>query len=306
MVLLVLLALLSAVLIAGRGTADETQRTAASRLIRYLRSDGGQRGGTIFGRADRYLLQLPLGDALERYLDQAGVTAPASGWLMGAAAGACAAAGIASALGGPSLGVLALTAAVFGARVVLQTARGRRLRRIETQMPGALELLVGQLRAHRSIGEAVSDAARWLPGPLGAECMRVAEELRIGTSLPRALERLRDRVPVPGVAAIATAIVVAERTGANLVETLDRQAAAARSRIAFHHEVSAMTAHARTTGATLTLLPLGVAAAMQLLDPAVFAPMTGTTPGRILLGTAGVMELLGWYVIRWMIRRVEA
>jgi Flp pilus assembly protein TadB len=67
-----------------------------------------------------------------------------------------------------------------------------------------------------------------------------------------------------------------------------------------------MTAHARTTGTTLTLLPLGVAAAMQALDPTVFAPMISTAPGRVLLGIAGAMELSGWYVIRWMIRRVEA
>ena len=306
MLLLLLLVLLSAVLIALRATADETQQAAVRRLNHYLRNDGGLRGGTLFARADRYLVRLPFGAALERHLDQAGATAPMSACLIGAAAAACAAAGIAGALGGPGLGALALIAAAFAARAALQAARARRLRRIETQLPGALDLLVGQLRAHRSIGEAVSDVARWLPGPLGGECARVTQELRIGTALSRALERLRDRVPVPGVAAIVTAIIVADRTGANLAEALDRQAAAARAQIAFRHEVSAMTAHARATGTTLTLLPLGVAAAMRVLDPAVFAPMTGTAPGRVLLGVAGAMELIGWHVIRRMIRRVEA
>lgn len=305
MPLVALLALLSAALFAGGREADRRGQ-AARRLIRYLRRGASSQGRhTVFAGADRYLLDLPLGAALGRRLGQAGVTAPASALLLGTAAAICIAGGIASVLGGPRLGLLAVAAGAIAAHTVLQAARGRRVRRIETQLPGALDMLVGQLRSHRSIGEAVADVAQWIPAPLGGECSRVAEELRIGVPLSRALERLRDRVPAPAVPAIVTAIVVADRTGANLAECLIRQAAAARAQIAFRHEVSAMTAHARATGATLALLPLGVAVVMLLLDPSVFTPMVGTAAGRVLTGAAGVMELVGWQTVRWMIRRVE-
>jgi tight adherence protein B len=91
----------------------------------------------------------------------------------------------------------------------------------------------------------------------------------------------------------------------HLAECLARQAAAARVQIAFRQEVRAMTAHARATGTILALLPVGVAAAMLVLDPGVLAPLTGTTPGRMLLAAAAAMELCGWQTIRWMIRRVD-
>ena len=303
-----LLVLLAAALWAvGGRTDDDRARAAARRLIRYLKRDAArERPHSAFARADRYVLRLSAGAALERRLSQAGIAAPVSALLVGTAVATCGVAGIAGALGGPEAAFLAVPAVALAAHTLLQAARGRRVRRTEAQLPGALDMLVGQLRAHRSIGEAVADVARWLPEPLGGECARVAEELRIGVPLPRALERFRDRVPVPAVPAIVTTIAVADRTGANLAECLARQAAAARAQIAFRHEVSAMTAHARATGATLTLLPVGVAAAMLLLDPGVFAPMVGTAPGRILLGVAGLMELVGWQAVRWMIRRVEA
>jgi tight adherence protein B len=304
--LVALLALLSAALFAG-GREAEGRGHAAARLIRYLRRGAPRQGQhSVFSRVDRYVLDLPFGAALGRRLGQAGVTTPVSALLFVTAAVLGLTGGIVGALGGPLLALLAVTAGVIGAHMALQTARGRRVQRIEAQLPGALDMLVGQLRSHRSIGEAVADVAQWIPEPLGGECSRVAEELRIGMPLPQALERFRDRVPAPAVPAIVTAIVVADRTGANLVECLTRQAAAARAQIAFRHEVSAMTAHARATGATLALLPLGVAAVMLLLDPGVFAPMVGTAPGRVLTGAAGVMELVGWQTVRWMIRRVEA
>lgn len=104
---------------------------------------------------------------------------------------------------------------------------------------------------------------------------------------------------------MVTAILVADRTGANLAECLTRQAVAARAQIAFGQEVRAMTAHARTTGMILALLPVAVAAAMTAFERGVFEPMIATTAGRVLLGAACAMEMTGWLTMRWMIHRVE-
>ena len=305
MVLAACWAVLLVVMFAGSRGERETRQPAARRLNKYLKRALHEERESVFTRADRYLLQLRLGVAIERAVTQAGMSAPISALVVVAAGGMCAFGTIVGALLGPAAGMLAIPAVALTGYALLQTARGRRSRRIEAQLPGALDMLVGQLRSHRSIGEAVADVARWIAEPLGGECTRVAEELRIGVPLPHALERFRSRVPATAVPAIVTAIVVSERTGANLAECLARQAAAVRTQIAFRHEVSAMTAHARATGATLAFLPLGVAAAMTLLDPGVFEPMTGTTAGRVLLGVAAAMEFCGWQAIRWMIRRVD-
>ena len=303
--LLTLLAALSALAWTG-GRPDHPDRTAR-RLVRYLRRDGVSEGPEpIFARADRGLRRLPFGAAFERYAVQAGVAMPVSALLLGAGAGVSVAAGIGAAAGGPVGAVPPVLAAILVGHAALRTARSRRIGRMEAQLPAALDMLVGQLRSHRSVGEGISDIARWIAPPLGGECRRLAEELRIGVPLPRALERLRDRMPARAVPAIVTAIMVADRTGANLAECLARQAAAVRAQIAFRQELSAMTAHARATGMILALLPIVVAAAMFVLDSGVFEPMVATTSGRVLLGTACAMELAGWLTMRWMIHRVEA
>lgn len=309
MLLAALMALTSAALFALARDVDDREKTvpAATRRLRwYLGRDAEPgRRRTVFAAADRYLLQTSFGAALERQLTQAGLAVSVSGMLLATAAGIAIAGGIAGAVGGFPLALVAVPGAALSQRAVLQRARRVRVRQLETQLPGALDMLVGQLRSHRSIGEALSEIAQWIPRPLGGEFSQMAEELRVGEPLSQALARFRDRVGAAAVPAMVTAIIVADRTGADLVECLARQAAAARTQIAFRHEVSAMTAHARATGATLALLPLVVAAAMLLLEPGAFEPMIGTTAGRMLLGAAGMMELIGWQTIRWMIRRVE-
>ncbi|HKX18054.1 MAG TPA: type II secretion system F family protein [bacterium] len=305
MLLLTFLAVLS--MLAWIGSRVDDRNRTAHRLISLLgRAGPVNRRESIFTYADRCLLRLPFGGVLERQVAQAGIMTPVSAALLPAGTGICVAAGIAEAVRGPSYAVLTVLLAIFTGSAALRAARTRRIRRMETHFPAALDMLVGELRSHRSVGEAVSDVARWIPGPLGGECARVAEELRVGVPLPRALDRFRDRVPVPAVPAMVTAILVADRTGANLAECLTRQAAAARAQIAFRQEVRAMTAHARTSGMILALLPVAVAAAMMAFEGGVFEPMVATTAGRVLLGAACAMETTGWLTMRWMIRRVAA
>ena len=304
MPLLTLVAVLS--VLAWAGSRFDDRDRAAHRLVSLLgRAGGFDRRESVLACADRYLLRLPCVRAFERQVAHAGVTTPVSALLLSAGTGVCIAAGIAEAVRGPGCAVLTVCLATFAGSAVLRAARTRRIRRMETHLPAALDMIAGELRSHRSVGEAILDVARWIPGPLGGECARVAEELRIGVPLPRALERFRDRVPAPGVPAMVTAILVADRTGANLAECLTRQAVAARARIAFGQEVRAMTAHARTTGMILALLPVAVAAAMTAFERGVFEPMIATAAGRVLLGAACAMEMTGWLTMRWMIRRVE-
>jgi tight adherence protein B len=297
----VLFALLAALAIAGAGREPGDRSAAVRRLRRYLEAPRGFSGSTL-GFLDRYVTAWRAGAALQRRLDEAAVAAPISALLLGTAAATLGVGTAAVLCAGPA-GVLAAVAVVAAALGALEARRARRLARIEEQTPAALDMLVGQLKSHRSAGEAIVDVSQWIADPLRGEFTRVADELRIGVPLGLALVRFRERVAVPVAAAAVTAIIVADRTGANLAECLTRQAASARTQIAFRQEVRAMTAHARTTGGMLALLPAGVAGAMLLFDSAAFAPMTGTWPGRVLLAAAAAMEFCGWQTIRWMVRR---
>lgn len=256
-------------------------------------------------RLDRRLVQARMLAALDRRLREAGAPLNVSEALLAVGTGTTVLGAAAGAARGAAAGIVAAAACPLVASWSLAAARDRRIRRLDRQLPAALDLLVGQLRAHRSAAEAITEVGRRAAEPLGGECARVMEELRFGASLPQALEALRRRIPSRPLATAVTAILVADRTGGNLAEFLSRQSKVVRDQVAFRQEVRATTAHARSTATILTFLPMAVAAGMYLIDPAFFAPMLEPGPGRALLAAAVMMQLTGWTVIRRMIRSLE-
>lgn len=280
---------------------------ADRRLDRYVARRGTRRrpGRERLAHVDRQLVRARIVAALDRLLREAGVPLRVSEALLTIGAGAVLLGGTAGAARGAWAAAAAAGACPFLAWWGLAAARDRRVRRLDLQLPAALDLLVGQLRAHRSATEAIIEVAQRVGEPLRGECTRAVEELRFGAPLPQALDALRRRVPSRPLATVVTAILVTDRTGGNLAEFLARQSKVVRDQVAFLQEVRAVTAHARSTATILTLLPVGVAMAMYLLDPGYFAPMLASYPGRALLGAAAAMELVGLQVIRWMIRGVE-
>jgi len=276
------------------------------RLARHVSGRAAPVRGRPSGlrRLDRRLLRIHAIASAERRLRHAGVTLPLAETLIAVCGGTVVAGAVAAALGGPLAAAAAGGLGPILAWIGLGIARDRRGRRIDGQLPAALDLLVGELRGHRSAPEAIAEVARRLPEPLRAECTRTAEEMALGAPLRQALEGLRRRVPSRPLGAIVTAMLIAERTGGDLAECLAWQSQAVRDQIAFLQEVRAVTAHARATAAFLTLLPVGVGLAMLVLDPAEMRALVGSGAGRLLLATAVGLQALGWYMIRTMIRSV--
>ena len=274
------------------------QRHAARRSARPHPTGGALR------RLDRRLVRTRLGALAAQHLREAGTSLSVPAVLLAVAVFAATTASVAAAIGGPVLCAAALAVCPGAVWLGLEVARDRRCRRLDLQLPAALDLLVGQLRAHRSSAEAIAEIPRRLADPLRAECERVSDELALGAPLSQGLDALRRRVPSRSLGVVVTAILVAERSGGNLAECLTRQAEAIREHLAFLQEVRAVTAHARGTAMILTLLPLGVAAAMQVLDPAAMGALLSSHPGRVLLGVAAALQIIGWYTIRAMIRSV--
>lgn len=312
MTVLVLLAALAAcgladLCVAGWWRISARRDPAVRRLERHLmrRVARRQAAREILARFDRRLLRTGASSSLERRLREAGIPLAVSEAGALAAAGTLVLGGVAAAAGGVEAAAIVVTACPCVGWWALGAMRDRRIRRLDLQLPAALDLLVGQLRAHRSAAEAISEVARGIGDPLRSECARVAEEMRLGVPLPQALDALRRRIPSRPLGAAVTAILVAEKTGGNLADFLARQSVTVRAHVAFLQEVRAVTAHARSTATILTLLPVGVTAGLLLLNPGFLSPMLRTGLGRELLGSAAAMEVVGWQVIRAMIRSAE-
>ena len=274
------------------------QRHAARRTVRSHRVRGA------FRRLDRRLVRARMGALVEQRLREAGISVAVSNVLLVAAAGLVLGAAAVAAAGGLIACAAALVLFPGAAWLGLGAACDRRCRRLDLQLPAALDLLIGQLRAHRSPAEAIAEIPRRLADPLRTEFARLAEELALGVPLSQGLDALRRRVPSRSLGAIVTAMLVAERSGGNLAGCLSRQSEALREHLAFLQEVRAVTAHARGTATILTLFPIGVAAAMLTLDPRAMGPLFASRAGHALLTAAVALQIIGWCTMRAMIRSV--
>ena len=120
----------------------------------------------------------------------------------------------------PALLVAAATA--FGPRVVLRWLRRRRIEKLEQQLPDALQMLSGGLKAGVSLSQAVQQLVLEASAPISQEFDLVLREQRLGVSLDDALENLRQRVPLQSVTLTVSAMRIATETGGQLAETLER------------------------------------------------------------------------------------
>ena len=121
----------------------------------------------------------------------------------------------------------------FGAyypRVKLDGLKGRRAKEARQGLPEALDLLVVTINSGMSFTRALSEVVdRLPPGLVKEELARVSTDLRAGTNIETALTNFARRAPSEEVEAFAKAVVVGERVGADIVDTLRAQSAAARA-----------------------------------------------------------------------------
>lgn len=165
----------------------------------------------------------------------------------------------------PALLVAAATA--FGPRVVLRWLRRRRIEKLEQQLPDALQMLSGGLKAGVSLSQAVQQLVLEASAPISQEFDLVLREQRLGVSLDDALENLRQRVPLQSVTLTVSAMRIATETGGQLAETLERAAQTLRQKLAMEGKIRALTSQGKLQAWVVGALPLFLMLVLNKMEP---------------------------------------
>jgi tight adherence protein B len=144
------------------------------------------------------------------------------------------------------------------------------------------------------------------PPPVSQEFERVVQEVRLGLTLNQALLNMLRRVPSEDLDLIVTAVNIQREVGGNLTEILDTISYTIRERVRIKGEIQTLTAQGRLTGFVISLLPIGLAIALYLLNPDYGSqliiradPMVlGIPCGWIVIGAGVIMMLAGVLIIR--------
>jgi tight adherence protein B len=194
--------------------------------------------------------------------------------------------------------LLVLAAAGATPSVVVTVLKRRRIDRFTRQFPDALMLIAGGLRAGSSLPQAIAQAASELPPPSAQELVMVAREQRLGVPVDGSMANLERRVPVSEVALFAAAVRVAQESGGNLAETLERLSDTLRRKLAVEGKIDALTSQGRLQGWVMALLPLGIAVALFVIEPIAMRPLVTTWYGWAVCAGVAALELAGLHFIR--------
>ena len=185
--------------------------------------------------------------------------------------------------------------------VYLVGKRAARMRRFDELLPDAIDLMSRGLKAGHAVNSAIEMVAQEVPDPVGTEFRRVFEEQNFGLPMREALINLANRVPLPDVNFVVTAMLVQRETGGNLAEILDKTVVVIRERFRLRGQLRIYTAQGRLTGWILTALPFGMFFILNFLNPDYEGIMLTDPMGQKLLYLGIVLIAVGWYAIRKVI-----
>jgi len=186
----------------------------------------------------------------------------------------------------------------LGPYLYVRWKKARRLLQLESQLPGAIDLISRAVRAGHPLSEGLRMASEEAPDPLAAEFRITFEEQRFGLPFEEALLGLGDRVQVVDVRILITAILVQREVGGNLSEILEQIAETMRARFSLKRQVRVYTAQGRMSGYTLAALPIFVGSVIALINPDYLQTLFQEDLGRALLAGAAFLQGIGFLWIR--------
>lgn len=186
-------------------------------------------------------------------------------------------------------------------RVLYVLLRKRRQHRFEAQLPDALMMLSGGLRAGVGLSSAIAQLVAEAPAPLGQEFSLMLREQRLGVTLEQSLNHLAGRMPTQSTILVVSAMRIASETGGGLAETLERTAHTIRGRLQIEGKIAALTAQGKLQAWVVGALPLLLMLVLNRMEPEAMSHLWHSRIGWATLVAIAFFECMGVFVIRKII-----
>ena len=196
------------------------------------------------------------------------------------------------------VGLIALVCPYF----YLKCITWKRRRRFLEQLPDALDMMSQSLQAGLGLTQAMVFVAKEMPDPLGTEFSVFIEEVNLGLPLADALKKLEERMVLPEVRLFSTALLVQRDVGGSLAELLNKLADIIRDRFRIERLIKSLTGQNRMSAWTVCSVPPFLGVFMFIREPEMMNDMLSDPMGRAMLAVALVLEIIGIFVFRKLIK----
>jgi len=195
------------------------------------------------------------------------------------------------------------TAAVFALLALMpgmiyRNMRKKRIRKFEEQLPDALLMLSGAMRAGASLSIAMDSLVKEQPAPISQEFELFNREQRIGVDFDVSIKNMEKRLPMQDFSMFASALRINREIGGNLAEILESLGETIRRKHQMEGKIESLTAQGKMQGIVMTGLPLLLAGILFFIEPEAMSMLWTEPIGWATLAVIFVMEVLGYVMIR--------
>ncbi len=185
--------------------------------------------------------------------------------------------------------------------LIVGVKKSKRVSKINSQLPEALNIISNGLRAGFSFIQAIGIVIEEVQGPISEEFSKVLRDNALGKPLEEALTNMSERTDDEDLDMVITTLIIQRQVGGNLAEVLDSIAYTIRERVKIKNDVKTLTAQGRLSGIIVSLLPFALALGLSVINPGYLNVLFTTTMGRIMTAIGLILQLAGIFILKKLV-----
>jgi tight adherence protein B len=201
-------------------------------------------------------------------------------------------------LDNPLIAVVSGVVVAFMPRYLVKYLQKSRIELFEKQLPDALLMVSGGMRAGASLSVALESMVKEQKPPLAQEFDLMLREQRLGVDFDSALSNMEKRMPLPDFVLLVAAMKITREVGGNFAEILESLSVTLRRKHEMEGKIKALTAQGKLQGIVMALLPVFLLGILTLMEPDAMAPLYNTLYGWGVLLVVSIMITIGYLGIQ--------
>jgi tight adherence protein B len=193
-------------------------------------------------------------------------------------------------------------AGAFGLpRWMLSFFKKRRESKFLNAFPDAVDIIVRGVKAGLPLLDCLKMITTEAPEPLKSEFRAILDTQAIGMPLGEACGKLYEHMPVPEANFFGITVLIQQKAGGNLAETLGNLSKVLRDRKKMKAKINAMSQEAKASAGIIGCLPLAVMTLVYISSPTYISLLWTEPLGRLMLAGSAVWMFMGVMVMKKMI-----
>lgn len=176
--------------------------------------------------------------------------------------------------------------------------RAQRMKKMESQLPDALAMVSGAMRAGASLNIALEGMVKEQPPPISQEFDLFLKEQRLGVDFDVSMQNMEKRIPLQDFRMLVTALRINREVGGNLADAIESLGETLRRKGMMEGKIRSLTAQGKLQGIVMTGLPVLLGLLLNFMEPEAMSKLWSTPIGWTVLSVIIVMESIGFFIIR--------